>query len=187
MESDEQIVARFLDGDEKAFENIVTRYEAKLRNVAFGYVRDRALAEDIAQDTFIKAYQKASTIRRAGSVRAWLYRVAINRAQDELRRIKRKREVALEVLDPVTENERSVSGESLAEAREMGRHLKLAFAQMREEHRTPLVLREVEGMTYTEISDMLKWPLGTVQVRIHRGRQDLRALLKKLRGSENRV
>jgi RNA polymerase sigma-70 factor (ECF subfamily) len=185
MESDEQLVARFLDGDEKAFEDIVTRYEAKLRNVAFGYVRDRALAEDIAQDTFIRAYQKARTIRSAGSVRAWLYRVAINRAQDELRRIKRKKEVALEALDPVTEDEQSVSGETLAESRELGRHLKLAFSQMREEHRKPLVLREVEGLTYTEIADTLKWPLGTVQVRIHRGRQELRAILKKLRGAEN--
>jgi RNA polymerase sigma-70 factor (ECF subfamily) len=185
MESDEQIVARFLDGDEKAFDEIVTRYESSLRNVAFGYVRDRAMAEDIAQDTFIKAYQKASTIRRAGSVRAWLYRVAINRAQDELRRIKRKREVALEDLDAITGDGKAASGESLAASRELGRHLKLAFSQMKEEHRAPLVLREVEGMTYLEIADMLKWPLGTVQVRIHRGRQELRALLRKLRGTEN--
>jgi RNA polymerase sigma-70 factor (ECF subfamily) len=184
MESDEQILARFLGGDEEAFERLVERYEARLRNVAFGLVRDRGLAEDIAQDTLIRAYQKAKTIRRGGSVRGWLYRVAINRAQDELRRIQRKREVSLDLLDRPPEAGPQASGESMAASRELGRHLTQALSEMRAEHRTPLVLREVEGMTYTEIAELLGWPLGTVQVRIHRGRLELRAGLRKLQGKK---
>jgi RNA polymerase sigma-70 factor (ECF subfamily) len=183
MESDEQILARFLEGEEEAFEELVRRHESGLRNVAFGFVRDRALAEDVVQDAFIRAYQKASTIRSSGSIRGWLYRVAINRAQDELRRIKRKREVAMEeTLDP-TDSRPDVSGESVAISRELQKHLNQALGDMRNDYRTPLVLREVQGMTYTEIAELLGWPLGTVQTRIHRGRVELRANLKKLRGT----
>ena len=183
MESDEQILARFLVGDEAAFEQLVKRYETGLRNVAFGFVRDRALAEDVAQDAFIRAYQKASTIRSTGSVKGWLYRVAINRAQDELRRIKRKREVAMDETNDPFDARPDVSGESVAMSRELRQHLRQAMGDMREDYRTPLVLREVQGMTYVEIAELLSWPLGTVQTRIHRGRLELRANLKKLRGT----
>jgi RNA polymerase sigma-70 factor (ECF subfamily) len=184
MESDEQLLARFLEGDDVAFEGLVTRYEAGLRNVAFGFVRDHGLAEDIAQDTFIRAYSKASSIRKGGSVKGWLYRVAINRAQDELRRIKRKREVSMDELTVDPKAGRETSGESLAASKELEHHLDEALAEVREEHRLPLVLREVEGMTYAEIAEQLGWPLGTVQTRVHRGRLELRAILKKLRGTE---
>jgi RNA polymerase sigma-70 factor (ECF subfamily) len=184
MQSDEQLLARFLEGDEAAFEELVKRYEASLRNVALGLVRERALAEDIAQDTFLVAYRKASSIRRLGSVRSWLYRVAINRAQDELRRIRRKREVSLEELSGPLEGSRQASGEALAASLELGRHLNRALGEMRPEHRAPLVLREVEGLAYVEIAEVLGWPLGTVQTRIHRGRLELRDILRKLRGME---
>jgi RNA polymerase sigma-70 factor (ECF subfamily) len=184
MQSDEQLLTRFLEGDELAFEELVARYETGLRNVAFGFVRDHGLAEDIAQDTFIRAYRKASTIRRGGSVKGWLYRVAINRAQDELRRIKRKREVSVDDLDTDPEAAKQTSGESLAASKELRRHLSRALSEMREEHRLPLVLREVEGMTYAEIAEQLGWPLGTVQTRVHRGRLELRTLLRGIRGIE---
>jgi RNA polymerase sigma-70 factor (ECF subfamily) len=69
----------------------------------------------------------------------------------------------------------------MAASKELGRHLSNALGEMREEHRLPLVLREVEGMTYAEIAQQLGWPLGTVQTRVHRGRLELRTLLKKLR------
>lgn len=186
LESDEQILGRFLEGDQEAFERLVKRYEARVRNLAFGFVRDRALAEDIAQDAFLRAYQKAGSIKRGESVRSWLYRVAINRAQDEIRRIKRKREVALEDGWAHLDSGRHVSGEALVESMELGRHLTRALALLRSEHRIPLVMREVQGMTYAEIAELLGWPLGTVQVRIHRGRLELREILGKLRGTERR-
>ena len=184
MDSDEQILARFRAGDEAAFEELVRRYEAALRNVAFGFVRDMALAEDIAQDTFLRAYSKASSLRRGGSVRSWLFRIAINRSQDELRRIKRKREVSWETFDVPPAGPDQVSGEALAASRELGRHLAGAMSELRAEYRIPLVLREVEGLSYTEIAKLLEWPLGTVQARIHRGRLALRARLRQIRGTE---
>ena len=183
MDSDERLLSRFLDGEEEAFEVLVVRYEAPLRKLAYGLVRDWGLAEDIAQDAFIRAYRKATTYRGGASVKAWLYRIAINRAYDELRRLHRKKEVPLEQAGlfgsaGLAERDQT-SAEAMAEAKELAR----ALAELRPDYRTPLVLREIEGMTYREIAEFLDWPLGTVQIRIHRGRLELRSRLTALKGS----
>jgi RNA polymerase sigma-70 factor (ECF subfamily) len=179
MESDEQLLEQFLQGDEAAFEQIVERHEARLRNTAFGLLRDRALAEDVAQESFLQAYRGAASFRGQGRVRNWLYRIVVNRARDELRSIRRRSEIA--VAEPEAEEAlegwRIGNAEGEARANELRRQLAGALARMREEHRTPLVLRDVEGLTYSEIAALLGWPLGTVQTRIHRGRLELRALL----------
>lgn len=181
MDSDEKLLTRFLSGEEEAFEALVVRYEAPLRKLAYGLVRDWGLAEDVAQDAFIRAYRKATTFRGGASVKAWLYRIAINRAYDELRRIRRKKEVPLE--NAVLPGRERESTEAIAEASELQRKIAHALAQLRPEYRTPLVLREIEGMTYREIAESLDWPLGTVQIRIHRGRLELRSHLAELKES----
>lgn len=184
MDSDDQLLSQFLAGDERAFETLVGRYEAPLRKLVYGLVRDWALAEDVAQDAFLRAYQKASTFRGGSSVKAWLYRIAINRAHDELRRIRRKGETSLESAEIgglELDESRTKSPEALAAARELERHVAVALSEMREEYRTALMLREMEGMTYREIAELLEWPLGTVQIRVHRGRLELRSRLGQLR------
>jgi RNA polymerase sigma-70 factor (ECF subfamily) len=181
VDSDEKLLTRFLSGEEEAFEALVVRYEAPLRKLAYGLVRDWGLAEDVAQDAFIRAYRKATTFRGGASVKAWLYRIAINRAYDELRRIRRKKEVPLE--NAVLPGRERESTEAIAEASELQRKIAHALAQLRPEYRTPLVLREIEGMTYREIAESLDWPLGTVQIRIHRGRLELRSHLAELKES----
>ncbi len=187
MDSDEQLLSQFLTGDERAFEALVGRYEGPLRKVAYGLVRDWALAEDVAQDAFLRAYRKASTFRGGSSVKAWLYRIAINRAHDELRRIRRKGEISLESAGIADigglelDASRTTSAEALVAARELERHVAMALSEMREEYRTALILREMEGMTYREIAELLGWPLGTVQIRVHRGRLELRSRLRELR------
>lgn len=175
--ADEELLKSFLGGNDSAFETLVQRYEKSLRRVAFGLVRDRALAEDIAQESFFRAYRSARSFRfgkEGGSFRSWLYRIAINRAHDELRRRRRKPEHALPEEAPI---EAAASAEAEAARHELGRHLAAALAELRPEYRAALVLKEVEGMTYAEIAETLGWPLGTVQVRIHRARLELRAKL----------
>jgi RNA polymerase sigma-70 factor (ECF subfamily) len=184
VDSDERLLSRFVDGEEEAFEALVVRYEAPLRKLAYGLVRDWGLAEDIAQDAFIRAYRKATTYRGGASVRAWLYRIAINRGYDELRRLQRKKEVPLEQAGiPGLAERNQASTQAMAEATELQRQIARALAELRPDYRTPLVLREIEGMTYREIAEHLGWPLGTVQIRIHRGRLELRSLLAALKGS----
>ena len=178
MDSDERLLERFLQGDEAAFEELVRRHEALLRNLAYGFVRDRSLAEDVAQESFLRAYRKAGSFKGRGAVRSWLCRIAINRAQDELRRIKRKGEVPWEAAEDAAAQAPG-STEELAASRELAGRLARALAGMRKEHREALVLRDVQGMTYSEIADFLGWPLGTVQARVHRARLEVRAFLNQ--------
>jgi len=171
MDADRDALARFLDGDERAFEELVIRYEAKLRNVAFGVLHDRALAEDVAQETFLIAYRKADSFRAEGSVRSWLFRIAVRRALDELKKRGRKAEVAL-----VDDGGRVDEPHKQLDA---GWDLERALERLTPEHRAALMLKEVEGLSYQEIAESLGWPMGTVATRIHRARLELRASLQE--------
>lgn len=171
MDADRDALARYLDGDERAFEELVIRYEAKVRNVACGVLHDHALAEDVAQETFLTAYRKARSFRGEGTVRSWLYRIAVHRALDELRRRGRKAEVEL-----------PDSGTSFGEPHkglEAGWAIESALARIEPEQRAALVLREVDGLSYQEIAKAMSWPPGTVATRIHRARLALRELLQE--------
>lgn len=176
MDEDTGDLARFLEGDERAFENLVTRYEARVRNLACVMLRDRALAEDVAQETFLTAYRKAKTFRGEGSFRGWLFRIATHRAQDEIRRRVRRGEVEL---DPANES-------GVEAGFETGFALSKALSKVRPEYRTVMILREIEGLSYQEIARALDWPLGTVETRIHRARLELRDLLRET-GEADRV
>lgn len=182
MESDEELVLSFLGGSERAFETLVERHEASVRRLAFGFVRDWGLAEDVAQESFLRAYRKAPSFRPSGggSFKRWLYTIAINRAQDELRRIRRKPEHRLDETEPASPSH----GEDEAVTREMARRLQQAIGALRPEYRLPLVLKEVEGFTYAEISKILGWPLGTVQIRVHRARLALKDQLARRPGAK---
>ena len=140
MEADRDVLARYLDGDEKAFEELVIRYEAGVRNLVYGLLRDRALAEDVAQETFLAAYRKADTYRGEGTLRGWLFRIAIRRAHDELRRRGRKAEVDLE--------EAHEPSETPHEGLDAGWDLSEGLASLSPDHRAALMLKEVEGLSY---------------------------------------
>jgi RNA polymerase sigma-70 factor, ECF subfamily len=182
-ESDETLVARFRAGDEGAFEVLVRRYEASLRKLAFGYLRDRMLAEDVAQESLLVAYQRIGSLGHAEAFRSWLYRIATNRAHDYLRRISRKGEIGGEEgEDRIRELEAPGDATARLVSRDLGRRLAGAVAELPEKYRRPLLLKEIEGMTYAEIAELLGWPMGTVQIRIHRARLRLRERARELFG-----
>ena len=169
MDPDRDALARFVAGDEKAFEELVIRHESRVRNVIHAVVRDRGLAEDLAQDTFLTAHAKAPRFRAEGSVRSWLLRIAVRKGLDELRRRKRRGE---EPLDP----HRDTGGSGL-EGLETGWDLDGALAGLSPDARAALMMREVDGSSYREIADSLGWPMGTVATRLHRARLELRRAL----------
>jgi len=171
MDADRDALARYLDGDERAFEELVVRYEAKVRQVANGVVRDPALAEDVAQETFLTAYRKAGSFRGDGSFQSWLLRITVRRALDELRKRGRKAEVAFE--------ETSGPSSEPHGGLEAGWDIARGLAGLSPEHRAALMLKEVDGMSYREIADVMDWPMGTVATRIHRARLELRARLQE--------
>ena len=167
-------LARYLEGDPTGFDDIVQRYEAAIRNFAYGLVRDRASAEDVAQETFLAAYRKARSYRGEGSFRSWLYRIAVRKAHDELRRRSRRPDLGAKELGMDSAAQPATEPHLQQEARW---DVSGALSKMKPEHRTALILREVSGLSYREMAEVLGWSAANVQTRIHRARLELRAIL----------
>jgi len=176
---DQELVDRAQAGDQGSFEKLVVKYEAPLRRVVFGLVRDHGLAEDIAQDAFLRAYRKLNRLQDGRAFQGWLFTIGLNEARDELRRRARKPSVAEEVLEAVPDEAVDPSDHSSL-VREQGDFLRAILGDLPAKMLQPLLLKHVMDHTYSEIADMLGIPMGTVQIRIHRARLRLRARLAEL-------
>ena len=176
---DAQLARRAAAGDQVAFEALVVRYETPLRKLVYGYVLDWEVAEDVAQDAFLLAFRKLDRLDEHAAFKSWLYRIAINRAHDELRRKSRwgrrlDRNVGEEALAELP----AAGAESRVESRLLRRSLVRALAELPKGQRTAVVLKDVVGMKYVEIAELLGCPIGTAQIRVHRGRRQLRRRLE---------
>jgi RNA polymerase sigma-70 factor (ECF subfamily) len=176
---------------EPAFRELVRRYERPVFSLIFRMVRDRELAEDLAQDTFIKVLNNIDRYRPEFKLSSWLFKIANNVTIDHLR----KRQLATVSLDGsphaqtaaeahATSLDVESRGESALEAiesRELGSAIEEAIGKLRPEYRSCILLRHVEGRSYEEIAATLDLPLGTVKTYIHRARHELREALEDLR------
>ena len=188
---DADVAALAKEGREPAFRELVRRYERPVFSLIFRMVRDRELAEDLAQDTFIKVLNNIDRYRPEFKLSSWLFKIANNVTIDHLRR----RQLATVSLDgsphaqtaaeaQATSLDVESRGESALEAmesRELGSAIELAIARLRPEYRSCILLRHVEGRSYEEIAATLDLPLGTVKTYIHRARHELREALEDLR------
>jgi len=175
---DGELVRRTAAGDQEAFENLVVRYEVPLRKLVYGYVLDWETAEDVAQDAFLLAFRKLDRLDEHAAFKSWLYRIAINRAYDELRRKSRwRRRLDSTVGDEALAELPAVGAESAVEARLLRRSIVSGLARLPKAQRSAVVLKDVVGMKYVEIAELLDCPIGTVQIRVHRGRRSLRRLI----------
>ena len=185
------MVAWARDGHEAAFRELVRRYERPVFSLIYRIVRDRALAEDLAQETFIKVLNGIKSYRPEFKFSSWIFKIANNAAIDQLRR----RSLDTLSLDgsPTAQTPEEMgatalqiggSGESpLAEVenRELGALIERAIERLRPEYRSCIMLRHVEGFSYEEIAETLDLPLGTVKTYIHRARNELRAYLAAIK------
>ncbi|HVS14328.1 MAG TPA: sigma-70 family RNA polymerase sigma factor [Thermoanaerobaculia bacterium] len=175
-DDDATLVLRFREGDDGAFSALVDRYEARSRRLAYGFLRDAQAAEDVAQDSFLQAYRRIRTLKQPSSFRSWLFSIVVNRARDELRHRSRFDEVEdLEI--PLRAASDDPDEDQLVESRELRGFLRRFIGELPAKYREPLLLKEVEGMTYAEIAELLGMPMGTAQIRIHRARLRLRERL----------
>jgi RNA polymerase sigma-70 factor, ECF subfamily len=172
-------------GDSAAFGRLVRCYQRAIVRLAYGLTRNASDADDLAQETFVRAYQAIGRFRVGEPLYPWLARIAVNLTFSLYRRRKRRPETAL---DPLVESGRQFAGDddpaANAEKRERDRNLSAAFEELSEEHRTVLVLRVVQDMSYDEIARTLRLPQGTVMSRLSRARADLRARLRARTGEE---
>ena len=178
-------------GHDAAFRELVRRYERPLFSLLYRMVRDRALAEDLAQETFIKVLNGIKSYRPEFKFSSWIFKIANNAAIDHLRRksidtlsldgapnaetADQMRATQLQVGD------RAESPLDEVQNRELGTAIELAIARLRPEYRSCILLRRVEGYSYEEIATTLELPLGTVKTYIHRARNELRGYLEERR------
>lgn len=191
LKADQEIVALARVGEEAAYRELIRRYERPLFSLLFRMVRDRELAEDLAQETFVKALNAIESYRPEFKFSSWIFKIANNAAIDHLRR----RELDTLSLEgsPQAETPEAIEATALqiggrqesplaeVEARELGGQIEAAIAQLRPEYRSCILLRHVEGRPYEEIAEILNLPLGTVKTYIHRARNELRQALAHLR------
>ena len=175
---DSALLARLRAGESRAFEELVTRYQHRLFGVALRMLGNRAEAEEIAQETFLRAHRALGEFRGEARLGTWLYAIAsrlcLNRLAEGARRHERSNEAAL--------LQRPAEGADAAAALERGElqaALHEAVAALPEERRIVVVLRDLEGLAYEEIAEVLGLPLNTVRTRLHRARVDLRAKLER--------
>ena len=176
---DGQLARRAAGGDGVAFETLVLRHETPLRKLVYGYVLDWEAAEDVAQDAFLLAFRKLDRLDEHAAFKSWLYRIAINRAHDELRRRTRwGRRLDRSVGDEALAEMPAPGAESRVESRLLRRALVRALAELPKSQRTAVILKDVVGMKYVEIAELLGCPIGTAQIRVYRGRRSLRRRLR---------
>lgn len=188
---DADIAALAKQGREAAFRELVRRYERPVFSLIFRMVRDREIAEDLAQDTFIKVLNNIDRYRPEFKLSSWLFKIANNVAIDHLR--KRQLDTVSMEGSPHASTATEIEATSFEvasqqespldeiEARELGSSIERAIAALRPEYRSCIMLRHVEGRSYEEIAAILDLPLGTVKTYIHRARHELRDALADTR------
>jgi len=189
-DADALLVERVQRGDVKAFEMLVVKYQRRVERLIGRMVRDVDLVQDIAQETFLRAYRAMPKFRGDSAFYTWLYRIAVNTAKKFLLELKRDPTVSESSLrsrdddDETSRTENELSDASTPEAelasKEIATAVNAAVEALSEDLRQAIVLREIEGLSYEEIAEAMNCPIGTVRSRIFRAREAIAARLRPL-------
>ena len=191
-EVDQQLVERAQRGDKKAFELLVSKYQRKLARLLSRFIRDSAEVEDVTQEAFIKAYRALPTFRGDSAFYTWLYRIGINTAKNYLVAMGRRAPTTTEI--DSEEAEGFEDGDQLRDlntpenqmaTRQIAETVNQTLADLPEELRTAITLREIEGLSYEDIANIMNCPIGTVRSRIFRAREAIAAKLRPMLGTPN--
>ena len=189
VDSDALLVERAVAGDHKAFEMLVIKYQRRIQRLIGRMVRDVDLVEDIAQETFIRAYRALAQFRGEAKFYTWLYRIAVNTAKKSLMDLKRNPTVSENASKSDDDDETSrveneltssETPEAVLASKEIAQIINAAMEALPEELREAITLREIEGLSYEEISEAMDCPIGTVRSRIFRAREAISAKIRPL-------
>ena len=184
---DQQLVERAQRGDKKAFELLVVKYQRKLGRLLSRFVRDPAEVEDVTQEAFIKAYRALPSFRGDSAFYTWLYRIGINTAKNYLVALGRRAPTTTEFdaeeaesFDDADNLRDNNTPDAMLQSKEIGEAVNRAMEALPEELRTAITLREIEGLSYEDIANVMACPIGTVRSRIFRARDAIAAELRPL-------
>ncbi|HXT72925.1 MAG TPA: sigma-70 family RNA polymerase sigma factor [Candidatus Angelobacter sp.] len=187
IQDETQLVTELQSGSDTAFDWVVTYYHASVYNVIYGILADRSDAADVTQEVFLKAFRGIHGFRRGSSLKTWLYRIAVRESLNHRRWWHRHchNEVSLDI--PADENHAATEIEDLEgtpfdqlAARETQIAVRAALAELSEAYRGAVILRDLEGLSYEEVAEVLEISVATVKTRILRGRRALKKLLEPL-------
>lgn len=181
--TDEELVARAMGGDLDSFNQLVIRWERPIYALAYRVIGREEDARDVCQETFLRAFRAINGFKGQAKFSSWLYRIALNLCRDWIRR-ERRQPIAqapegVDIIELAGESTPSESIEDLVARREIGRAVARAMAELPEEQRTAIVLKEYHGLTFQEIADLLDCPLSTVKTRLYQGLSVLRRQLAR--------
>ena len=188
-DSDALLVERTVAGDQKAFELLVIKYQRRIQRLIGRMVRDVDLVEDIAQETFIRAYRALAQFRGEAQFYTWLYRIAVNTAKKSLMDLKRNPTVSENSFKSGEDDETSPleneltsseTPEAVLASKEIAQMVNAAMEALPEELRQAISLREIEGLSYEEIAEAMSCPIGTVRSRIFRAREAISERIRPL-------
>ena len=184
--TDEQLIKKFQDGDIGAYNQIVYRYKDRMLNFINRFLNDVERSEDLVQDTLLKLYTHKDSYKEIAKFSTWLYTIAANLARTELRTIKRRKTFSVTELSHddrefiIKSTDAGPGEENFSQNFE--KNVQRALAELPDDFKTIIILRDIQELSYDEISKIVEVPLGTVKSRINRGRVKLQQLLKKERG-----
>jgi len=183
---DSNLVAAFLDGEERAFQELVERYQGRLLNFIYRTIGDRERGEDLVQEVFIRVYRHLHRFDRSRKFSTWVYTIASNLAKNELRNRARNPLVLFQTIKknwqdedrPLQFEDSASQPDDLYRRRHLRELVEHSVAQLPEHHRQVFILRELEGKSYEEIAEITACNLGTVKSRLNRARNAFAAIIE---------
>jgi RNA polymerase sigma-70 factor (ECF subfamily) len=183
--TDEQLIGRFQAGDERAYVELVNRYKDRLLNFVFQFLGDMEQAEDVVQDTMLRLYEKKHYYKEIAKFSTWIYTIARNLANTELRKRKRRKTT---YLSHMSKDERQYEIPAVQDNVDQSLHnefiqdrIKSAISKLPEHYKAVIILRDIQELSYDDISNIVGVPLGTIKSRINRARLQLQADLQDLK------
>jgi len=173
LDDDFSLIQRFIEGDESTFRTLVQRHKDKIRNIIYLTLNSSEAVDDIAQDVLITIYKNLKSFRFQSQFSTWLYRITVNKCRDHLRKVRIR-----SIFAPMKDGEEEPVYLPSMELKEISEIVNNAIAKLPEKLRLPLLLKDIEGLSYQEIAETVECEIGTVKSRIFRAREGLRELLK---------
>lgn len=188
--TDTQLISHILNGDRSRFNALVWRWEKPMYNFILRYLGNKELSREVTQKVFIRVYKNLSQLRDPSSFSSWIYQIAANLCRDEIKKMKRRNFISLDLIHENNENEGHRLPEELQESDDLSPETKLnqkqigtivqkALQQLPEEQRVVIIMKEYQGLKFREIAEALNQPLNTIKSRMYYGLNGLRKIFEQ--------